>query len=205
MLLVSLRATKLGTVENCGADQVLVRAFRNRRSRLVLIVAVALVVIIALVAAAVVTQRGDRASANEPQAKGSPASLGIDPMKGTCPKAEPGKLPPNALAGATNASLAYFEGVEEAEGQYAVFANRGLDEDFFRHHCPELSPQRAKLLQKRTVVVSLVWPKMVPSASMSQYTVFVAKQSLRASTRCGGCGTEGGAPARLLRTSLEKV
>ena len=181
----------------------LVRAFRNRRSRLVLIVAVALVVIIALVASAVVTQRGDRASANEPQAKGSPASLGIDPMKGTCPKAEPGKLPPNALAGATNASLAYFEGVEEAEGQYAVSANRGLD--FFRHHCPELSPQRAKLLQKRTVVVSLVWPKMVPSASMSQYTVFVAKQSLRASTRCGGCGTEGGAPARLLRNSLENV
>ena len=37
--------------------------------------------------------------------KGSPASLGIDPMKGTYPKAEPGKLPPNALAGATEAAL----------------------------------------------------------------------------------------------------
>jgi hypothetical protein len=26
-------------------------------------------------------------------------------MKGTCPKAEPGKLPPNSLAGATEATL----------------------------------------------------------------------------------------------------
>ena len=53
--------------------------------------------------------------------------------------------------------------------------DRGLDGDFFRHNCPELSPERAELLQRRTVVVSLEWPKMFPSASMSRHTVFVAK------------------------------
>ncbi len=96
-------------------------------------------------------------------------------MKSTCPTAEPDKLPPNALAGATNAALAYFEGIEDAEGQYAVSANRGLDAESFLPNCSELSPERAKLLQRRTVVVSLRWPKMFPSASLSQRTVFVAK------------------------------
>jgi hypothetical protein len=137
--------------------------------------AVAIAALVVLAAVAVVIQRGDLASANEPQAKEPRASLGIDPAKGTCPKAEPETLPPNALVGAINAALAYFEDVEEAEGQYAMSAERGLDGEFLRYNCPELSPQRAKLLQKRTVVVSLEWPKMFPSASLSQHTVFVAK------------------------------
>jgi hypothetical protein len=84
---------------------VLGRALRNRRSRLVLIVAAVAAVLVALAAVAVATQRGDLASANEPQAKEPPTSLGIDPMKGTCPKVEPEKLPPDALAGATEAAL----------------------------------------------------------------------------------------------------
>jgi hypothetical protein len=49
-----------------------------------------------------------------------------------------------------------------------------LDGEFFRHNCSELSPELAKLLQRRTVVVSLQWPKMFPSASLSQHTAFVA-------------------------------
>ena len=151
------------------------RAFEHRRYRLVLIVAVVTAALVALAATAVVSQRSDRVPVNEPPTKGPPASLGIDPTKGTCPKAEPETLPPNALAGATNAALAHFEDVEEAEAQYAVSANRGLDGEFFRHNCPGLSPERAKLLQKRTVVVSLEWPRMFPSASLSQHTVFVAK------------------------------
>jgi hypothetical protein len=146
---------------------------RHRRSRLVPIVAAVTAVLVALAAAAVATQRGDLASANEPQAKEWPTRPGIDFMH--CPKIEPEQLPPNALAGATNAALAYFEDVEDAEGQYAESANRGLDGEFFRHNCPELSPQHAKLLQERTVTVSLQWPKMFPSASLSQHTVFVAK------------------------------
>jgi len=178
MLLSSLGTAKLGTARTGerykgeGADKVLGRASRNHRSRLILMVAVAVVVLVALAAVAVMAKRGDRAPANEPRAK-EPTSLGIDLMR--CPKAEPEKLPPNALAGATNAALAYFEDVEEAEGQYAVSAERGLRGEFYRYNCPELSVQRAKLLQKRTVVVSLQWPKMFPSASLSQRTVFVAK------------------------------
>ena len=53
-------------------------------------------------------------------------------------------------------------------------ANRGLDGESFLPNCSELSPERAKLLQRRTVVVSLRWPTMFPSASLSQRTVFVA-------------------------------
>ncbi len=90
------------------------RAFGNHRVRLVLITALAVAVLVALAVAGVMTQRGDLASANEPQPKGFPASLRIDSEKGKCPKAEPDKLPPNALAGATNAALAYFEDVEGA-------------------------------------------------------------------------------------------
>jgi hypothetical protein len=149
------------------------RAFRDRRPRFVVIVAAVAVVLVALAAAAVATQRGDLASANEPQAKEQPTRPGIDLMH--CPKIEPEQLPPNALASATNAALAYFGNVEDAEGQYAVSARRGLDGEFFRHNCTELSPRHAKLLQKRTVTVSLNWPKMFPSASLSQHTVFVAK------------------------------
>ena len=150
------------------------RVFGDYRSRLVLIVAFAVAVLVVLAAAAVVTQRGDRASANEPEAKELRARVGIDPVKSTCPTAEPDELPPNALAGATNAALAYFERIEDVEGQYAVSANRSLEGEFFWHNCSELSPERAKLLQRHTVVVSLQWPKMSPSASLSQHTVFVA-------------------------------
>jgi hypothetical protein len=129
-------------------------------------VAVVMAAFVALIAAAVVVQRGDRASANEPQAK---EPLGIDPMKGTCPKNEPEKLPPDALAGATEAALAYFEGLEDAEGAYAVAASRGgnqmITEGF---GC-------SKLLRSRSVTVNLIFPKMLPSASLSQHTVFVAK------------------------------
>ena len=137
-----------------------------------MIVAFAVAVLVALAAVAVVTQRGDRASANEPQ-----ASDGIDHARWMCPEAEPEKLPPDALAGATEAALAYFESFEEAEDQYAVAAYRGeragLNE--FYKNCVDLSPQRGKLLQKRSVEVHLAWPKMSPSASMSQGTVLVAR------------------------------
>lgn len=118
------------------------RAFRNHRSGLVLIAGLAVVVLVALVFAGVVAQRDHRASANQPQSRESPASFGIDPEKGSCPKSEPEELPPNALAGATNAVLAHFEDVEEAEGQYAVSADRGLDGEFLQYNCPELSSER---------------------------------------------------------------
>ena len=87
-------------------------------------------VLVTPVAVVVITQWDDRSSANEPRANEPWARAGIDHMKSTCPTAEPDKLPPNALAGATNAAVAYFEGIEDAEGQHVVSANRGLDGDF---------------------------------------------------------------------------
>jgi hypothetical protein len=108
---------------------VLRRAFRNHRPGLALTAVVAIVAIATLVATAVVNQRGDRGSANEPQAEEPPPSLGIDLIH--CPKAEPEELPPYALAGATEAALdqvpsvfghviAYVEGEAlTSEGAYA--------------------------------------------------------------------------------------
>jgi len=150
---------------------VLGRAIRNRRSRHVLIVAAVTVVLAALAAAA--TQRGDLASANEPHVKVPPTSLGIDPMKGTCPEVEPERLPPDALAGATEAALdqvpSVFGHVEANEGAYAVTASRGGDQRITKGFgCSEL-------LRDRSVTVTLIFPKMLPSASLSQHTVFVAK------------------------------
>lgn len=56
------------------------------------------------------------------------ADSGIDPRKGTCPKAKPDKLPPDAPAGASETALGYLgeNFGEDAEGQYALVAYRGL-------------------------------------------------------------------------------
>jgi hypothetical protein len=162
-------------------------ALGDHRWRLVLISAVAMVALVALAAAAVVTQRGDPgASTKEPQAKGPqtkepqtkepPASLGIDLVH--CPKAEPEKLPPYALADATEAALdqvpSVFGDVEANEGAYAVAAYLG-ESGLGRSPMITKGLGCSKLLQDRSVTVDLIFPKMLPSASLSQHTVFVAR------------------------------
>ena len=147
-------------------------ALGDHRWRLVLIAAVAMMALVALAAAAVMTQRGDPgASAEEPQTKEPPASLGIDLVH--CPKADPEKLPPYALADATEAALdqvpSVFGDVEANEGAYASSASRGGNKMITKGlGC-------SKLLRDRSVTVNLIFPKMLPSASLSQHTVFVAR------------------------------
>jgi hypothetical protein len=125
MLLKTLGTSKPRTVKNSvdikgkGADQELRRTFGNHRSRLVVTAIVAMVAIVALTATAVVTHRGDLAAANEPQAKGSPASLRIDLIH--CSKGEPEKLPPDALAGAPEAAL---DQVPSIFGHVAAYVDR---------------------------------------------------------------------------------
>jgi hypothetical protein len=147
-----------------------------------------MMIIIALAAAAVVNQRGDRASANEPQAKEPPPSLGIDLIH--CPKAEPEELPPYALAGATEAALdqlpsvkgyvlAYVDGeAQTARGTYAssAYLTRGGSASrpgVIKGMCRE-RPQYAQLLLDRSVEVNMQSPE-VESASLSQHSVYVAK------------------------------
>lgn len=166
--------------------------FRDRRSRLVLIVAAVRAVLVALAAAAVATQRGDLASANEPQAKEPPTSLGINPMKETCPKAEPEKLSPDALAGAMESALdqvpsvfghviAHADGdTLTSEGAYASSAS--LTEGgsasrlgMIRDMCRE-RPQYGQRLLQRSAEVTIFFPEVEwESASLSQHTVYVAK------------------------------
>jgi hypothetical protein len=171
---------------------VLGRASRNRRSRLVLIVAAVAAVLVALAAAAVATQRGDLAPANEPHAKEPPTSLGIDPMKGTCPKVEPERLPPDALVGATEAALdqtpsvfghvaAYVDGKAlTSEGAYASSAyltggGSASRPGIIRDMCRE-RPQYGQRLLDRSVEISITFPEVErDSASLSQHTVYVAK------------------------------
>ena len=111
-------------------------------------------------------------------------TLGIDLR--SCPKAEPEELPPDALAGATEAALAQvpsvFGDVKTTEGAYAVAAYRmkggsgpfgprpGIVQDMCRER-----PQYAERLLERSVEVDLIFPKLLPSASLSQHTVFVAR------------------------------
>jgi hypothetical protein len=166
--------------------------FRDLRSRLVLIVAAVTAVLVALAAAAVATQRGDLASANEPQAKEPPTSLGIDPMKGTCPKAEPENLPPDALAGATASALDQVSSVfghvtAHADGETltsggAYASSASLTEGgsasrpgIIRDMCRE-RPQYGQLLLERSAEVNIYFPEVErESASLSQHTVYVAK------------------------------
>ena len=151
--------------------------FRNP-GRLAPILAVAVVGVVALVAVAVMTQRDDRVSADEPRTEGPMASPGIHPKKGTCPKAEPEKLPPDALAGATRAALeqvpSVFGEVEATEGAYAVAAYLG-ESGLGRSPMITKGLGCSKLLQDRSVTVDLVFPGLEPSASLSQHTVFVAR------------------------------
>ncbi|MDQ5811023.1 MAG: hypothetical protein M3358_09795 [Actinomycetota bacterium] len=133
------------------------RASGDHRARLVLIAAFAVAVLVTL--GAVVTQRGDRARSREVDVP--------DGRAGQASSRRPGWR-------YRRRARALSEGIEGAEGQYAVSANRGLDGESFLPNCSELSPERAKLLQRRTVVVSLRWPTMFPSAGLSQRTVFVA-------------------------------
>ena len=150
------------------------RAFQRHRWRLISVAAIAVVALFAVVAFAMATQWGtQRTSAEKPPAKEPPPSLGIDPTKGTCPKAEPGKLPPDALAGATEAALeqvtSVFGDVEANEGAHASSASRGGNQMITKGlGC-------SKLLRDRSVTVELIFPKMLPSASLSQHTVFVAR------------------------------
>jgi hypothetical protein len=112
------------------------------------------------------------------------ATLGIDLR--SCPKAEPEELPPDALAGATEAALdqvsSVFGDVETTEGAYAVAAYRmkggsgpfGPRPGIVRDMCRE-RPQYAERLLERSVEVDLIFPKLQPSASLSHNTVFVAR------------------------------
>jgi hypothetical protein len=111
-------------------------------------------------------------------------SLGIDLR--SCPKAKPEELPPDALAGATEAALdqvpSIFGDVKATEGAYAVAAYRmkggsgpfGPRPGIVREMCRE-RPQYGERLLERSVEVDLIFPKLQPSASLSQSTVFVAR------------------------------
>jgi hypothetical protein len=111
-------------------------------------------------------------------------SLGIDLR--SCPKVEPEELPPSALAGATEAALdqlpSVFGDSKAIEGAYAVAAYRmkggsgpfGPRPGIVREMCRE-RPQYAERLLARSVEVDLIFPKLQPSASLSQHTVFVAR------------------------------
>ena len=112
------------------------------------------------------------------------ATLGIDLR--SCPKAEPEELPPDALAGATEAALdqvpLVFGEVKATEGAYAVAAYRmkggsgpfGPRPKMVREMCRE-RPHYGERLLERSVEVDLIFPKLQPSASLSQHTVFVAR------------------------------
>src|ERR671910_845115 len=111
-------------------------------------------------------------------------TLGIDLR--SCPKAEPEELPPDALAGATEAALdqlpSVFGDVKTTEGAYALAAYRmkggsgpfGPRSGIVRDMCRE-RPQYGERLLERSVEVDLIFPKLQPSASLSQHTVFVAR------------------------------
>ncbi len=114
----------------------------------------------------------------------TPTTLGIDLR--SCPKAEPQELPPDALAGATEAALdqvpTVFGEVKATEGAYAVAAYRmkggsgpfGPRPGIVRDMCRE-RPHYGERLLERSVEVDLIFPKLQPSASLSQSTVFVAR------------------------------
>jgi hypothetical protein len=82
------------------------------------------------------------------------------------------------LAGATEAALeqvsSVFGDVESTEGAYAVAAYLGKS-GLGRSPMIQRGLGCSETLQDRSVVVDLILPKLEPSASLSQHTVFVAR------------------------------
>ena len=138
---------------------------------------------------------GASPNSEPPQRTTTSRALGIDLR--SCPTAEPEELPPDALAGATEAALnqapSVFGDVKTTQGAYAVAAYRmkggsgpfGPRPGIVRDMCRE-RPQYAERLLERSVEVDLIFPKLEPSASLSQHSVFVAR--FRGNYRVYGVG-----------------
>lgn len=139
--------------------------------------AVIATVILVAVAATAAVGRGDGASektSGDHSSSRSERSLGINPRKGTCPKAVPDRLPPNALAGATNDALAEAPKLypQNTRGRYATLAQlvkSGSPRSGTFKEC-------GKRLNNRSVEVDMIFPHAgYHSASLSQASVFVAR------------------------------
>lgn len=133
----------------------------------------AVVVAAALIAPASAQERGDSARVDQRVPLASAAA-------GGCPRATPEVLPTNALAGATEAALAEAPRLYEnmnSKGRYAEAAYRGMAAPvnrFYRSVCPGRE-DHGRRLQRRSVQVNMIFPKLLPSASLSQHWVFVAR------------------------------
>ena len=139
--------------------------------KLVPILDFAMVAIVALAAVAAMIQRGHRGRPTNrgPKDHGR-ASVSIL-RKGSARKQE--KLPPDALAGATEAALdqvpSVFGDVEATEAAYAVAAYLGKS-GLGRSPMIRKGLECSQLLQDRSVTMDLVFPEFEPSASLSQHT-----------------------------------
>lgn len=120
-----------------------------------------------LVAAAMIS--GSFAGARSGSAD-SPLSTAGD----SCPRAAR-PLPGDALAGATRAALReaprLYSGVDTRDRRATVAALATVDGARGRQVRRQCGPR----VQRRTVVVMLEFPHLLPSASLSQGTVFVAR------------------------------
>lgn len=135
----------------------------------------------ALVApAAAAEERGDQGQTGKAGNHLAAANTQVSLAAGSCPKARPQELPPDALAGATRAALAEAPGLYQGmktRGRYAEAAYRGMAapvNQFYKSACPGRL-KYGRLLQKRSVQVNMIFPEHLPSASLSQHWVFVAR------------------------------
>jgi|SRR6516225_7837138 hypothetical protein len=107
----------------------------------------------------------------------SPTLSVPEPLRGVCPKQRPQRLPGNALAGATLAALneahLIYRGVD-LSGMRATEAILAADDParggYAGLHC-------GHLVQSRSIVLYLQFPALLPSASLSEGVVLVARFS----------------------------
>ena len=107
-------------------------------------------------------------------ARSGSADSPLSPAGDSCPRgARP--LPGDALAGATSAALReaprLYSGVDTRDRRATVAALATVDVARGRQVRRQCGPR----VQRRTVVVILEFPRLLPSASLSQGTVFVAR------------------------------
>lgn len=110
------------------------------------------------------------------RAQSSRATPGLpEPVRGACPRQRPQPLPGNALAGATLAALDQARAVYRNLNLKGMRATKAIlaDDDPARGAYAGLNCGRR--VQRRTVVVYLQFPALLPSASLSQGVVLVSR------------------------------
>ena len=130
---------------------------------------------VAAAAAAILTTTLTTVAAAAPANTAAPTSTATDTAANTTCPTRPQPLPPNAVAGAANEALRAAPGLYtgiDTTGEYVTSSALGTAAGV---RGEQIANECGTTVENRSVVVELLFPAMLPSASLSEGTVFVSR------------------------------